>query len=137
MLTIPPERIAAIIMAARESDAEEKALARAAQRKAGAEPGAQEIGATPAAERLLRMVANLAGTELNELMALAWMGRGDFEPDALPEALRQAAKIISTHPAQYVARLPGLAHYLESALISLGYRVETPWRDRGCRDPRA
>jgi hypothetical protein len=66
---------------------------------------------------------DLTRTELDELLALAWMGRGDFEPDDLPEALLQASKIISTHPAAYVAGLPGLAEYLRSALTSLGYSV--------------
>ena len=116
MLTIPLDRIAAIILAAREREAEEK---RAVSRKSGGRP------ATPAADGLLDLVAGLTGEELNELTALAWMGRGDFEPDAFPEALRQAAKIISTHPAKYVAHLPGLAHYLRSALASLGYHVKT------------
>jgi hypothetical protein len=119
MLTIPLDRIAAIILAAREREAEEKALARAVSRKSGGRPS------TPAADGLLDLVAGLTGEELNELTALAWMGRGDFEPDAFPEALRQAAKIISTRPAEYVAHLPGLAHYLRSALTSLGYRVKT------------
>ena len=126
MLTIPLERIAAIIVAARESEAEEKASADAARPQSSKRRGAAGNPApAPAAKRLLELVAGLGAAELNELMALAWMGRGDFEPEAFPEALRQAAKIISTHPAEYVARLPGLADYLRSALTSLGYRVET------------
>ena len=116
MLTIPLDRIAAIILAAREREAEEK---RAVSRKSGGRPS------TAAADSLLDLVAGLTGEELNELTALAWMGRGDFEPDAFPEALRQAAEIISTHPAEYVAHLTGLAHYLRSALASLGYHVKT------------
>lgn len=124
MLTIPLQRIAAIIAVARDCEAEEKALARADRRKPGVELGSGRPQATPAADRLLDLVADLTSTELNELMALAWMGRGDFEPEAFPAALRQATKIISTHPAEYVARLPGLADYLESALTSLGYHVE-------------
>jgi hypothetical protein len=35
-----------------------------------------------------------------------------------------ATEIISTPLVEYAARLPGLAHNLESALTSLGYRVE-------------
>ncbi|HXP78018.1 MAG TPA: DUF3775 domain-containing protein [Stellaceae bacterium] len=124
MLTIPLQQIAAIIAAARDCEVEEKALARA-DRKSGAERRDRESDATPEADRLLDLVADLTSTELNELVALAWMGRGDFEPEAFPAALQQATKIISTHPAEYVARLPGLADYLRSALTSLGYRVES------------
>ena len=118
MYTITLDQIAAVIIAARDCEAEEKALAR---RKAGS----GTTPATPAADHLADLIADLARTELNELLALAWMGRGDFEPDALPEALRQASNIISTQPAAYAARLPGLAEYLRSALTSLGYSVAT------------
>src|SRR5271169_4106443 len=116
MFTITLDLIAVIVIAARDCEAEEKALNRR-KPASGAPP------ATPAADHLFDLIADLTRTELNELLALAWMGRGDFEPDALPEALRQASKIISTHPAAYVARLPGLADYLRSALTSLGYHV--------------
>ncbi len=118
MFTITLDQIAAIIMAARDCEAEEKAIAR---RKA--KPGTGVTAATPAADHLLDLIADLTRTELNELLALAWMGRGDFEPEDLPEALRQASKIISTQPTAYVAHLSGLADYLRSALTSLGYRV--------------
>lgn len=118
MYTITLDQIAAIIIAARDCEAEEKALAR---RKAGS----GTTPATPAADHLADLIADLTRTELNELLALAWMGRGDFEPDALPEALRQASNIICTQPAAYAARLPGLAEYLRSALTSLGYSVAT------------
>lgn len=118
MYTITLDQIAAIIIAARDCEAEEKALAR---RKAGS----GTTPATPAADHLADLIADLTRTELNEVLALAWMGRGDFEPDALPEALRQASNIISTQPAAYAARLPGLAEYLRSALTSLGYSVAT------------
>ncbi len=119
MFTITIDRVAAIIVAARDWEAEEKALAR---RKAEAWRGAA-VPATPAADHLLDMIADLTPLEVNELLALAWMGRGDFEPEDLHEAFRQASKIICTHPATYLARLPGLADYLRSALSSLGYRV--------------
>jgi uncharacterized protein DUF3775 len=118
MYTITLNQIAAIIIAARDCEVEEKALAR---RKAGG--GRTPV--TPAADHLADLIEDLTRTELNELLALAWMGRGDFEPDDLPEALRQASKIISTQPAAYVARLAGLGEYLRSALTSLGYSVAT------------
>ena len=119
MFTITIDQVNAIIVAARDWEAEEKALA---WRKPDARRGAA-APPTPAADHLLDMVADLTPLELNELLALAWMGRGDFEPEDLHEAFRQASKIICTHPATYVARLPGLADYLRSALSSLGYRV--------------
>lgn len=119
MFTVTLDQIAAIILAARDCETEEKALAR---RMAGAKPGGA-MPPTPATDYLLDLIADLTRVELNEVLALAWMGRGDFEPENLAEALRQASEIISTHPAAYVARLPGLAEYLRSALTALGYHV--------------
>jgi len=125
MLSIAPERIADIIVAARVCEAEDKELLRARRThgRAAEEADEDEDGAfevSPARESLMKLIVSLRGTEFTELLALTWLGRGDFEPEALPEALRQAANIISTHPAQYLANLPGLADYLESAIISLG-----------------
>jgi hypothetical protein len=113
MFTITLDQLASIIGAARDCETEEKALAR---RKGDAKPRGGATVPTPAADHLLDLIADLTRAELDELLALAWMGRGDFEPDDLPEALRQASKIISTHPAAYAARLPGLGEYLRSAL---------------------
>jgi hypothetical protein len=122
VFTIKLDRVSAIIVAARGCEAEEKARAR---RKLELQPGSWAVPATPAADRLLDLIGDLTPSELNELLALAWMGRGDFEPEEFPEALRQASKIICTHPAAYLTYLPGLAHYLRSALTALGYRVST------------
>jgi hypothetical protein len=129
MLSILPERIADIIVTARACEAEDKAqlLARSARGRFAGEidedegRGAFELSI--ARRRLLKLIVSLRGTEFTELLALAWLGRGDFEPESLPEALRHASNIISTHPAQYLANLPGLANYLESAVISLGIGV--------------
>jgi hypothetical protein len=129
MLSIPPERIAAIIVAARACEAEDKELLRARRARGRVAEEADEdendgvFEVSPARQRLMKLIVSLRGTEFTELLALTWLGRGDFEPEALPEALRQASNIISTHPAQYLANLPGLADYLESALISLGIGV--------------
>jgi Protein of unknown function (DUF3775) len=129
MLSILPERIADIIVAARACEAEEKEqlLSRHGGGRLMEEVDEDEdlggLEVSPARQRLMKLIVSLRGTEFTQLLALAWLGRGDFEPAALPEALRQASNIISTHPTQYLANLPGLADYLESALISLGIGV--------------
>ncbi len=74
-----------------------------------------------ARERLLALLDSLDRDDLVELVALAWVGRGDFEWSAWALAVAQARNLISTHPAEYLADLPGLPYYLRSALVSLGY----------------
>jgi hypothetical protein len=112
MLTITPPRLALIIIAAREREVEMQAS------KAGGS------AATPARDRLLQRIGRVEPEELAELVALAWIGRGDFDAADLPEALRQARKIMGTRPVDYLAGMPGLADYLERALAALGYAVE-------------
>ena len=112
MLTITPPRLALIVIAAREREAEMRAF------KAGG------TKATPARERLLQQIGRVEPGELAELVALAWIGRGDFDAKDLPAALNQARKIMGTRPADYLAGMPGLADYLERALAALGYGVE-------------
>jgi hypothetical protein len=74
-----------------------------------------------AREQLLALLASLDRDDLVELVALAWIGRGDFEWSAWALAVAQARNLISTHPTEYLADLPGLPYYLRSALVSLGY----------------
>lgn len=127
MLSIPLARIADIIVAARACEAEDKELLRARRGRVAEEADEDEdrvFEVSPARQCLVNLIVSLRGTAFTELLALAWLGRGDFEPEALPQALRQASNIISTHPALYLANLPGLANYLESALISLGISAD-------------
>ena len=112
MLAITPPRLALIIIAARERKADMRAV----------ETGGTE--ASPARERLLQRIGRVEPEELAELVALAWIGRGDFDAKDLPAALHQARKIMGTRPVDYLAGMPGLADYLERALAALGYGVE-------------
>lgn len=123
MLTIPLDRIAAIVATARdcermgEASEDDELEDREDDERAGG------LGATLARNRLLKLISALDRAELSEVLALTWMGRGDFEPEALPEAIRQAGRIISVHPAQYLANLPDLAEHLKNALGALGVRL--------------
>lgn len=75
---------------------------------------------TPARARLLTLLDGLDRDDLVELVALAWIGRGDFEWSDWPTAVARARNLISTRPAEYLADLPGFPFYLRSALVSLG-----------------
>jgi len=103
VLSIIPPRLALIIIAARER----------------AEPAS-----TAARDRLVERIGECGPSEIAELVALAWIGRGDFEAADFAGALRQARKLMGTRPVEYLAELRDLAEYLERALTALGYRVE-------------
>jgi hypothetical protein len=54
------------------------------------------------------------------LVALVWIGRGDFEPDQWREAVALAAEQRERSVSGYLLGIPLLADYLEDALSSFG-----------------
>jgi hypothetical protein len=107
VFTVSRQHLSLIILAAHERESElttDDGLPRSAR----------------ARERLLALLDDLDRDDLVEFVALAWIGRGDFEWSEWPAALSRARNLISTAPAEYLADLPGLPYYLRSALVSLG-----------------
>lgn len=58
--------------------------------------------------------------EQAEIVALAWVGRGDFSADEWVEALRQARERRTGPTSSYLLGIPLLASYLESGLGEFG-----------------
>ncbi|WP_106746188.1 DUF3775 domain-containing protein [Yoonia maritima] len=65
-------------------------------------------------------VNHLTQTEQAVLVAVFWIGRGNFEPEELDEALRTAAEEATTPTAEYLKGSPHLANHLETGLEALG-----------------
>lgn len=59
-----------------------------------------------------------------ELLALLWLGRGDFTPDAWAEALDTARNLRHRHVSQYLSETPRVPDYLEEGLSLLNYSCE-------------
>ena len=58
-----------------------------------------------------------------DLVALAWMGRGDYTAEEFEQARTDARGRRNAHTAEYLAGIPLLSDYLEEALSELGYSV--------------
>jgi hypothetical protein len=58
------------------------------------------------------------------LVALMWVGRGDFEPEEWDAALAQAQEQWTPHTAEYLLSTPLLADYLKEGLSLLGYPTD-------------
>ncbi len=54
-------------------------------------------------------------------MALAWIGRGTFEPEELDEAVETARSSRPIRRPSYLLGLPLLSDYLEEGLEKLGF----------------
>jgi len=62
--------------------------------------------------------------EREELLALMWLGRGDYDAASWPEALRQARETRTSTEAGYLLGTPLLADYLEEGVSALGLSLE-------------
>jgi hypothetical protein len=69
-------------------------------------------------------VADLDQDQQVELVALLWIGRGDFDVAEWSEALAEARRVWNPRTADYLLAHPLLADYLEEGLDLLGYSCE-------------
>jgi hypothetical protein len=65
-------------------------------------------------------VNRLAEDEQAALVAIFWIGRGTYEPEEIDAALQTAAEEATTPTAEYLKGSPHLADHLESGLEALG-----------------
>lgn len=84
-----------------------------------------EAADLPNRQELRGFLATLDVDERDALVALAWIGRGDFEPSDWRSAVKEAAERRETNTATYLLGMPLLPDYLEDALSAF---------DRSCED---
>lgn len=90
----------------------------------------EAVALTSAADRptrreLAQFIEALDADEQDALVALAWIGRGDFEAGAWRAAVREAAERREGKTAAYLLGMPLLPDYLADALSAF---------DRSCED---
>jgi uncharacterized protein DUF3775 len=59
-----------------------------------------------------------------DLIALAWIGRGDFGFDEWRDARDAAREVPPASIAHYLMEMPALSDYLQDALAELGYTLD-------------
>ncbi len=82
---------------------------------------AREAGVGDA--ELHAFIGGLNDDEKAHLTAVAWVGRGAFEPEDFDEAVRTAIAEATTPTADYLMGMPHLAENLEAGLDALGVDV--------------
>ncbi|MCI4678903.1 DUF3775 domain-containing protein [Rhodoblastus acidophilus] len=75
----------------------------------------------PVHAELVQFIADLDDDEAAALVALMWIGRGDFESTDWEDAVAQARDRRQTPTAQYLLGEPLLPDYLEDALAAYGH----------------
>ena len=121
-LDISPEKVAWIIVRAREFEAKVQPF------NADAETAAEEHGGiledrhfNPTLREMVGYIRALNVDEQANLVALTWIGRGTYETEQWREALKRARD--STAAEQYLLRTPLLAEHLEAGLEAAGFRA--------------
>ena len=127
MLTITPERLAYIIEKAREFDAETAPVDSNSGSNPSDDNSVDILEATsdnPTRQELVAALDGLNEDERIELLALVWVGRGDFGRKEWRAALAQAREVHDTTETEYLVGTPLLADYLGQGLEILGYPAE-------------
>jgi hypothetical protein len=125
-LTIPLPKLAFLIVKARAYDAEVP--------PSGSEDGSdmsddkavaalEDTKDNATREELGGALAELNVDQINELLAVMWIGRGDYEEEQWQEALAAARDARNQRAVTYLLETPLLADLIEEGLDRLGYNV--------------
>lgn len=128
-MVLPVQKLAFIIEKAREFDA----MVEDDDPDTGSNPaddmGISILEATPdnpAEEELTAALANLNDDELTELLAVLWVGRGDYDRENWREAVHQAREAKNRRIVSYLVGTPMLGDLIEEGLAELGVSVPLP-----------
>jgi hypothetical protein len=120
---ISPEKVCFIVIKARELDVQVA--------PSGLEDGSnatddemaailEDTAANPTAEELKSFLEALNDDEVEDLLALTWLGRDDYTIDDWDDILAEVRDVRERHTIDYLLGTPLLADYLESGLDAFG-----------------
>lgn len=125
MIGIAPEKVAHVIVKAREYGAKVAAWEDGSFRMdADSDAILQSFTDDPTRREAVDFISGLNQREQASLVALAWIGRGSFGPDEYVEAEATAREEHIDRAGEYLLGMPLLADYLEEGLEAMGISVE-------------
>lgn len=126
-LSISPEKVCFIIVKAREFDAKD-VLTDPGEGSNPSDDGMRSVledhADDPVRRELVAVISALNEDEQVDLVALAWLGRGDGDIDGWDEIRAEAARAHNARTASYLLGEPLLADYLEDGLSACGLSCE-------------
>lgn len=123
MLDIAPEKVAHIIVLAREIDAKVPAWDTPGD-DSDSDSVLESRSDDSIESELKDFIAELNVDEQASLVALMWIGRGTYDADELEEAKATAIAEKVNPTEDYLVGIPMLADFLEDGLDRLGISVE-------------
>lgn len=124
---INPDSVCAIITLAREFHAKEDVIIdEPSENPSGdwARHQLEDYDGDPIFGELKNAINDLEPDQQMTLVALMWLGRGDFEKNEWELAQRQARGAYTAHTAEYLIATPLVADYLLEGLAMHGYACE-------------
>jgi hypothetical protein len=73
---------------------------------------------------MVALLDDLGDDQLQELLALAWVGRGTYDATEWTDALEAAADADSEDPVEQLLDMPTLAAYLDAGLAAFDLNCE-------------
>ena len=73
---------------------------------------------------LRRVIDKFNEEERQNLVALAWVGRGTFSLEEWDDAMEEARNLSTSHISEYLVNMAQLGDYLEIGLSELGFSSE-------------
>ena len=119
MLDISTEKVAYIIVRAREIDAKVGRWDSVGD-SADAETILETRRGDATEHELRSFISDLNDDEKAELVAVMWIGRDTFSAEELAEAITTATEDATTPTEDYLLGIPLLSDYLEEGLSKLG-----------------
>jgi len=127
MRNIDPEKIAFLIVKAREYDVKVAPEGRDMEAEGAEEDERgvlQDFAGDSTRQELHDFIDSLNDDEQYTLVALVWTGRGTYGPEEWQTALDDARAAANSRTADYLLGTPLLADYLEEGLSQLGISIE-------------
>lgn len=125
MLEIAPEKVAHIIVKAREYDAKVGAWDSSdSDLDADSDTILEDFSSDQTRNEVAQFIAGLNDDEQANLVALMWVGRGSYSAEEFAEAVSTARDEKINKTEDYLLGVPLLADYLEEGLDKLGITVE-------------
>lgn len=124
MLRIDPDKVCYLIVKAREFDA--KVAPEVPDPGGNPADDAERVVLfdypdDPTVEEIRTCIAALNVDEAAELLALVWLGRGDFTVEEWPRAVAMARDEPDRRRPEALLQIPLLGDYLQEGLSLLGY----------------
>ena len=126
-LSISAEKVAAIIAKARQFDVKDAVTDPDSGSNASDDAMLsvlEDHPDDPVRTELMAIIRGLNDDEQIDLVALAWLGRGDGELEDWDDIRAEAARAHNRRTAQYLLGMPLLGDLLEEALVQFGHSTE-------------